>query len=546
MKRFPTASFLAFLCLAAWLVANAMCLTRFPPMHADEAWLASETRSILEEHSLKARADFFHITERSPHAIRLLFHTLQAPFVTASWSLASVRSLSLLCGLAVIIFTLTSTQRLFVTSAAPILFIAGLALDPLFITSSHLARPEIALCAALAGATAIYLRRPSGKLRFDLLIATIIGLSIGLHANSLLVAFGVGALYVVDLVFKPGRQDALKRLLVVVGTTALWALFWMGASRLLSPDFPRAYTEFGGKYGVGESILVKLLRMPPFYGRLFDGITGTYYLPPLRATLLLFATGAAVGFVLILVKTFTCRFESATTVAKPFAMLIAVNLGLLAIGKYSQPTAVLLLPGGYWLAAAVLDELAANRTCRYRGFSCEQRGSRVALRPPFAGMVPVTMTVLLVAAIGTISARAAAPWLAVRYDRYLERIAQHVPADTRVLAGPNTAFAFEHGMLHAINDLEALADIGISFSEYIEYFDIRYILYPDELNRIYAERPVWNDLYGNVALYHPEMLGFLAEECAEVASYDEPVFAMRILLYQQRYASRLTIYEVIR
>jgi len=553
-RSFPR-RLLPFAVAGLWLAGSLVSLTRYPPMHADEAWLASETRSILVERSFAATAEFFHITERSPHAIRLLFHLLQAPFVSANWSLASVRLVSILCGAAAALLACLASRRLFTSAAAAILFVAGLSLDPLFIASSHLARQEIVLTACFPGIAALYLRRPAKGTGHDAVIAVVIGLSIGFHANSLPVAIGIGALYLMDLLWSADRRLAFRRLSVLVAVTAACALIWAGSSRLLSADFPRAYVEFGARYGVGESLPVKLLELPDFYSRLYDRITGTYHLPPLRLTLLLFAIASLAGIAMVCRRIISRAPAAAAALARPLAALAGVNLGLILIGKYSQPSAVLLLPAGYWLAAAVLDAFVcrwgSRSACRLApepGRRKVTAGPRPSRRRAFARQAPqvasVVFAVALATANGVTAVRDAVPWMTVSYERYIERIARHVPPDARVIASLNTAFAFEPGALYAINDLEALAAEGLSFDGYVDRFKIEYILYPDEIDRIYAERPVWNDLYGNVALYYAQMKRFLAEECEAVAVYEEPVFAMRILLYHRRYGSTLTIYRV--
>ena len=85
----------------------------------------------------------------------------------------------------------------------------------------------------------------------------------------------------------------------------------------------------------------------------------------------------------------------------------------------------------------------------------------------------------------------------------------------------------------------------MSFEEYIQRHRIQFILYPSELDRIYAQRPIWNDLYGNPVPYYRDMQQFLAERCRQVAGFEEPVFAMRIVPYQGRDSARLTIYRVL-
>lgn len=558
---FPRTRRLPWLLAAGlWLAFHALTLTRFPPMHADEAWLASETRSILSARSAAATAEFFHITPRSPHAVRLLFHGLQAPFVAAGWSLLSVRLLSLACGIAVVVFAAVLAKRLFRGTGARLLFVCGLAADPQLFVSSHLARPEIVLVAALMGALALRLSRPLRGLWTEALVGSVLGLAGGVHANSLIPALAVGAVYTVDLLRGPERRPAALRLAVVVAVAALWALLWAGWSRLLSPDFPRAYAEFGSRYGVGDSFLVKLLRLPRFYGRLYGRVAGTYYVPEMRGVLLMFAAAAAAVPVLLagraVIRALVSRPRPAAAaprarLGEPLAVIAAVNLGLAAIGKLSQPSFVLLVPGGYWLASAVLDRLAGPGAAAAEAAGAGdaeagggEAGSRRKSRRVGRYGASIAAAVL-VAGLGACTVRQAFPWMSVSYGRYLERIRAHVPADARVLAGLNTAFAFEAGRLHAFNDLAALGEAGLSFGEYIRRHGIEFILYPSELDRIYAQRPIWNDLYGNTVPYYREMQQFLAERCRQVADFEEPVFAMRIVPYQGRDSARLTIYRVL-
>jgi hypothetical protein len=356
------------------------------------------------------------------------------------------------------------------------------------------------------------------------------------------VACGIGGLYVVDVLFGPHRKAKLYRLLVLIGVTAIWALMWIGVSRLLSPDFPRAYTEFGAKYGVSESIIVKALRLPSFYERLFHGVVGTYYLPPLRMTLVLFACSALAGTALFALQFARRRYDGAIRIVRPVALLIGTNLGLLLIGKYSQPTAVLLLPGAYWLVAAVLDCLSGG----FPGVRSPVSGARLSGKTPgvMVRVLPAAVAVILLTIISIITVKDALHWRSVSYRQYVSRITTYVSPESKVLAGPNTAFAFEPGKLHAFNDLAALEEKNLSFSDYIDHFEIEYILYPDEIDVIYSERPIWNDMYGNVASYYREMRNFIEENCHEIAALLEPVFSMRILRYQKPMASRLTIYRV--
>lgn len=525
-----TARVLPWALAALWLAAGVLGLTRIPPMHADEAWLASETRAILVAGSAAASADFFHVSERRPHAIRLLFHALQAPFVAASFSLASVRTLSLLCGAAALLLAGVVGRVRFRSPAAIVLFVGGLAADPMVTAASHLGRPEIVLVLFMMAAFAVRARRPVTGYWNEVLVGSIVGLSIGVHANSLLVALAVGSLGLLDVLVGPRPLLALRRLCVLVSVTAMWALAWVGWSRFLSPDFPRAYVEFGGRYGVTESLLVKLLKLPSFYGRLFHGIAGTYYLPEMRPFLILVAVGSVSGLVLVLAR--VARGRPPGAAAEPLAVMLAVNVGLVLIGKYSQPTAVLLAPAGYWLAACLAEALAIQAP--EPGEAGRARG-RIAWAAAASGVV----------ALAAVTVSGALPWASVSYARYLGRVLEQVPAGENVLGPLNAAFAFDPGRLHAYNDLDSLGEAGLSLEQYVERFGIRWIVYPEEMDLIYRERPVWNDLYGNVAPYYADLGRFLLERCVEVARFEEPVFAMRIVPYQNKRPASVTVWRVL-
>ncbi len=510
------------LCAAVWLAAHLPTLARFPPMHSDEAWLASLTHSMLAERSPAATEGFFALTPRAPHALRLVFHLLQAPFVALRWSLASVRLLSIAAAAAAVVLAAAIAAKTLRTQAARLFLVAAVAVDPQLFAASHLARQEIVLVAALLAALALRARGAPPAA-----VAAALGLAIGVHANSFVAAAPVAALYALDVAgARCGeRGAALGRALVFVGTLAVWAAAWLALSRVLDPGFPRAYVAFGGRYGVGDSLPVKLLGLRGFYARLYLRIGGTYHVPDVRLPLLLFAA-AAVAAVLLLVARAAFGKPAVRRVAEALAMLVAANIGLVAIGKYSQPSVVLVFPVGYLLVAALFDAAA--------------RRLRAASRWPVAAA-----TAGLAIALGFSTAAQAAAWLPVRYDRYLARIRAHVSPTAAVIGPLNSAFAFEPGRLHAFADLEALQEARLTVADYVERFGIEYILYPEELDRVYAERPLWNDLHGNIAPWYPELRRFLEERCVLAAEWEEPVFAMRMVAYSGRGPWRFAVYRVL-
>ena len=89
-------NFNIYLFLALYFIINLFYLDSFPFVHADESWLASLSRAVIEKKSFSAVEDFFILTDRHPHALKMLFHTLQIPFLNISFSIKSVRILSVL------------------------------------------------------------------------------------------------------------------------------------------------------------------------------------------------------------------------------------------------------------------------------------------------------------------------------------------------------------------------------------------------------------------------------------------------------------------
>ena len=73
---------------------------------------------------------------------------------------------------------------------------------------------------------------------------------------------------------------------------------------------------------------------------------------------------------------------------------------------------------------------------------------------------------------------------------------------------------------------------------------IEWVLWPREMEIIYAERPVWNDLYGNLTPYYGELKSLLERRGTAAAEAVFPVHAMRILAYQGKREGLLTLYRI--
>ena len=83
----------------------------------------------------------------------------------------------------------------------------------------------------------------------------------------------------------------------------------------------------------------------------------------------------------------------------------------------------------------------------------------------------------------------------------------------------------------------------MTFEEYMRKNEVEYIVYPEEMDFIYTNRPVFNILYGNLSPYYGDMQRFLEENCSLIGSFESP-YAMRIVQYSQREAWEVRVYRV--
>ena len=494
--------------LAVYFALNLLMLDTFPFMHSDESWLCGLTRQ-MTEHGLDATEPFFDLLPRYPHAIKTLFHLMQMLFIGVfGYSLFAVRLLSLVFGTASLYLTYRIARRLSCSDAKALLLTAVLSLDVQFLYASHFARQDIIIAfGMLAVIDYILLYAPAWDWKRDIAVGVITGLCVGIHPNSLVVALCAGALY---LYYMGRGQMKLRNLLTLVGIVAGFAAVFVGISLLFDREFFTHYSRYGETLGVGLSFPEKLKTFPLYFQKLFMRISGTYYTPPIQLQLAVFAIavlGAAV-----------CAWKD-RAVLRLLLPLIAVGAGFILIGRYSQPGVILFFPLGYLLVFALLDALP-ERWVRLPGL-------------------------VLGAAVIAVSVWSIIPYSNDDYGAYLREMRAAVPSDAKVLANLNAEYAFDNGRLLDYRNLEYLEQNGLSFTEYVSSRGIEYILYPEEMDYIYAHRPVWNILYGNLYPYYGDMRRFLEEHCEKVASFPSP-YAMRIARYMEDQDWTVTIYRVER
>ena len=282
----------------------------------------------------------------------------------------------------------------------------------------------------------------------------------------------------------------------------------------MDSGFVTNYLGFGSQTGVTNPLIVKLLKLPRFYSKMFNRVSGTYFLPNLRPQLILFG----------IVSVFLIPAAFMRDIMKKEAVLLAslnvgINVGLLIIGKYSPPSLIFIFIPGYLSVTVFLKILfTAKRSLFY-----------------IAGT--------LICASFFFSLYQILPWRSQSYSRYIQRIKAETALNAPVLANLNTVFAFSPGKLFTYRDLNSLKGM-MSFSTYVMQHGIQYIILPEEFQIIFNERPVWNSMYGNVYPWYSEMISFIEDKCEKTAEWPEPVYGMRITTYMGRKKGTVTVYRI--
>ncbi|MBN2875123.1 MAG: hypothetical protein JXM71_08505, partial [Spirochaetales bacterium] len=87
-----------------YLFLSVPSLSSYPSVHSDEPWLSGLSRAWLNEGSFTVTEPFFDLIPRAPHALKVIFHGVQAlVFAIFGYGSVQTRTISLLFGLATLI-----------------------------------------------------------------------------------------------------------------------------------------------------------------------------------------------------------------------------------------------------------------------------------------------------------------------------------------------------------------------------------------------------------------------------------------------------------
>jgi len=519
------------LVLSVYVLVNLFYLDSYPFVHSDEAWLASLSRTMIKEVNPAATEEFFKITERYPHALKILFHFLQIPFLSFTFSIYSARLLSVIAAAISLFFI----YRLIIINgfscfpAFVILLIIGADIQHIYI--SRFARQEVLIY--LSSVIQLYLvSAAAGKNnpRYIFYAGIVSGLSIFIHPNSFIIFCGIiPYLFLIITIGNFSRKQIFKAAGSYIALNAVFAAAVVIISLIMNSSFFENYYSFGFQHGVADSFMIKILSFPRFIYKIFYQIQGTYYLPDVRMQLLLFFLSLIMVPVIILsVK------SSWKKLLPPVFYICGITSGIIIIGKYSPPS-VFFLFMPFWLLTAVefdiFRKLFTHKIKIYAGIKT-------------AGYIAVFV---IIASQTAVLFKEAGKWNKISYTDYGNKITEYTGSRVisgNILANTNTAFFFDYGKLCSYSDLESINQTGITFSDYIKINKIEYIIWNEELDIISKERPVWNDLYGNVYNYYSEAIEFLNNKCTLEKTIKDRVYTVRIADYMLKRDYEARIFRV--
>lgn len=520
MKKYLPVGF--YLIVYGWI--SFSFLTLFPFVHSDESWLAGLSRDMMTSGSFGVTEHFFDAKPRVAHALKLLYHQLQAAYISVfGFQISSVRLLSLTAALVGLFLVYLIGKHLAETWFSLVLTIL-VSLDIQVIYASHFARQEILLAVCMLACIRILLK--SGGTPDNIqaaLLGALTGIGIGLHPNGVLC---ISLCTCVMLLRFPDRTDISKKyqvqsLGVYLLVSALLTAVWIAISFSFTPNFISEYFRYGSEeFELGNSALGRIGEFISYFSRIYHQESGTYYLPDLRLELIgfLIATGI-VSLAWLIMRKETEAMTWCKNSRVLLTSLLGLSLGMMVIGRFNQ-TGILFFVLLGWLVvgqALLLFELQGRRI----------------------------LILLLTGMVGLGSASQIQTQIrqSSGYEDYLEQLSQLVPSDAKVIGNLNMGFYFQQGALRDYRNLPYV-ESAQGLETYIADNQIEYILYMDELDYLWEHRPYYNGIYGS-ATFVDTLKTFCLQKCEPAGSFYHATYGTRIMsLLQDGEYGTVTVYRV--
>lgn len=504
-----------FIMLAAYTLLSFLWLTRFPFVHSDESWLSGLTRQMMTQGSFQVTEPFFDLYPRNPHAIKLLFHSLQMPWLLAlGYNIFAVRLMSLFFGILSLVAFRRILIRLGLSVTTSSLSALLLGTSAQFVYASHTARQEIVVLFFMLLALE---RLLAGRLKTGTVLSAA---GLWLHPNGFIAA---AILFFILLVIQ--RKDAL----IFAGIHLISLVTLVGTSLALDPQFFTNYLSYGDTLEVTADAASRLENFRDFYLKLYHRISATYYNADVRAWLTALPAAA-------LIAALTPRQRAS---AIGLTGLIVLNAALFIIGRFNPTSILFAFP---WLILILAGGLEAFKQASQRG-KWADRLQILKNSKPFGRAWHQGLLILLIALAAYGTSLEVSETSRDDYEGYLAQIRSVIPADSKVLGNLNTEYAFPPGALLDFRNLEFLEENDLSLEAYLNANDIRYIVLTDELAYI-ARNPKWNILYGDVLRWYPALEAILEKRGTALLRFRDDTYSIRIARYIHTPEWYTTVYEL--
>lgn len=338
----PTRDFVVFFLVMVILAlaANAFTLTTYPAIHTDEPWYANLAQNWLTTGNRWTTLDVGPFPDGRGQGTTLLGALpTRLAIQLGGLSLQAIRLPSLLAGIVLLSVVGAIGSLLWPGRSGP-LAVLVLALQPLFLLTSHLARPEIwlALVALLALKCSLLGWKRNQPL-WDVAAALLAVLSLDIHKNGAVFAIGLAATYVA----RYGRTVLQQRnSLAFIGTSLVGVsvYFYRNAESLLRLFSTQG--SGGSALSSATSHSIPLLSGNPLYWLLNELARYAWYFghDQMGALLLGFAIAAALrrrteADRLLLVWLLGSAIGTMLLVSRRFELYLLpmVSVGILLVGR---------------------------------------------------------------------------------------------------------------------------------------------------------------------------------------------------------------------
>lgn len=503
-----------FILLFIYFLVNLSFLTHFPFVHSDESWLSGLSRNILDTKNFSSTETFFDLYLRNPHALKIIFHSIQIIFIKLiGYNIFAVRLISTIFGSLTLYYFYKLCYEIFHSTTKSTIASIFLAIDIQFIYASHFARQEaIILFVLIYSLHFFYVNIDNHSIKQDLILGCIIGLGIGIHPNSFIIALPFVSIYLYNMLFT--KKLKWTNLIIYSFTLLIFAISFVLLSLYFDPNFIHNYFSYGKQFKVHYSFFQKLSEFNYFYVKLYSGISGTYYTPNIKLHFFIFISSFIIAIIKLTITKDKIKRQQITPI---LLSIIFLNIGIITIGRYNQTSIIFQFPLFYILITYLLENLLAS----YKYI--------------------ITAILALLIAMNTITN--IYPYISGNYKDYLNNISKTVKKDDVVLANLNSEFYFNNGKLHDYRNLALLKENNMKFKDYVYKYNIKFIIYSEEMDVIYSESPRWDALYGNL-YYYKDMKYFLENNCTLVNEFSDKIYGNRISRYVNKKDWTVKIYKI--